>query len=78
MRRVCKMKSKSGADLSRISISNTFVQGDLCICLINCDTVAVKSFLLVNTRTFQNNPSKESFNYCANCAVNKRNFLLWV
>ena len=46
------MESKSGADLSRISTSNTFIQSNLCICLINCDTVAVKSFLLVNVRTF--------------------------
>ena len=50
-RTVCKMKSKSGADFSRISVSITFVQSDFCICLINCDTVAVKSFLLVITRT---------------------------
>ena len=41
------MKSESGADLSRILISKTFVQSHLCICLINCDTLAGKSFLLV-------------------------------
>ena len=49
MRTDCKMKSKTNADLSRISISNTFVQSDLCIViLLICEAVVVKSFLLVN------------------------------
>ena len=49
------MKSKSGAELSRISrdLDNTFDQSDFCIViLLNCAAVVVQSFLLVNTRTF--------------------------
>ena len=53
---------ESDADLSIIfdfqRFVNVFVQSDLCIpfCLKNCETVAVKGFLLANTRTFKNNP----------------------
>ena len=58
MRTVCKMKSrgKSGADLSRISSDlSKFLSNQiyvLQVCLMNCEAVVVKSFLLVNTRAF--------------------------
>ena len=48
------------------------------LCLINCEAVVVKSFLLANTRTFENNPVTTASNHNANCLVNKRNFLFWV
>ena len=78
-----KVTDKSGADLSRTSISSnlsTFLSNQVYVlqfCLINCEAVVVKSFLLVNTRTFQNNPIIKASNHKANCLVNKRNFLLW-
>ena len=47
---------KSGVDLSRISSAlSTFLSNKIYVlqfCLIYCETVAAKGFLLVNTRTF--------------------------
>ena len=37
-------------------------------CLINCETVVVKSFLLVNARTFYSNPKIKASNHKAKCA----------
>ena len=50
-----KRSDKRKADLSRTSrvLDNTFVQSDLCfVILFDCEAVVVKSFLIVNTRTF--------------------------
>ena len=51
-----KSSGKSGADLSRISSAlSTFLSNQFFVlqfCLIYCETVAVKGFWLVNTRTF--------------------------
>ena len=55
-----KSSGKSGADLSRTSSAlSTFLSNQIYVlhfCLIYCETVAVKGSLLVNTRTFENNP----------------------
>ena len=53
-----KSTGKRGADLSRLSIASdlsTFSSNQIYVlqfCSINCEAVASKSFLLVNTRTF--------------------------
>ena len=73
-----KSSGKSGADLSRVSISSnfsTFLSNQiyvLQVCLLYCETVAVKGFLLVNTRTFWNNPVTKASNHNANCAYIKK------
>ena len=46
--------------------------------LLNCETVAGKGFLLVNTRILEINPVIKASNHNANCVVSKRSFLLWV
>ena len=77
-----KSTGKSGADLSRNSralskfLSNQFYV--LQFCLLYCETVAVKGFLLVNNRTFWNNPVTKASNRNANCVYKQKVFLLWV
>ena len=83
MRSVCEMKStgKSGADLSRIfSDLTTFLSNQIHVSqfpLINCEAVVVKSFFLVNTRFFQNNPVTKTSNRNAKCVYKQKVFLLW-
>ena len=76
------MKSKSGADLSRMSSAlSTFLSNQIFVlhfCLLNFETVPVKGFLLVNTRTFQNNPVTKVSNRNAKCVYKQKVFLLWV
>ena len=51
-----KSSGKSGADLSKISSAlSTFLSNQIYVlqfCLLFCETVAVKGFLVLNTRTF--------------------------
>ena len=55
-----KSSGKSGAHLSKNSSAlSTFLSNQIYVlqfCLIYCETVAVEGFLLVITRTFENNP----------------------
>ena len=77
-----KSSGKSGADLSEISSAlSTFLTNQIYVlqfCSKNCETVAVKGFLLVNTRTFENNPLIKASKHNANWVVNKRSFFLWI
>ena len=88
MRTVCKMKNSVAVKVILICqyfwfptiwATPLFNQiSKLQFCLIIFEALVVKSFLLVNTRNFWNNPVIKASNHNANCVVNKRNFLLWV
>ena len=64
------MKSKRNAELSRMSICQPFSANQIFVlpfCLLNCEAVEVKSFLLVNFLE-----QSSVFNHKANCVVNKK------